>query len=354
MVEFHSKACQHCGVYGVPADMVCKVCSIHAHEQCLQFVDGTCPMCYNGLNSNVFTCSLCLCDDPISANTRVDSTDRMSKCVICFGVTWSYSKKSVQELVLEGYTEIRETGIKVGTSHNPTTLPFKGSKKMVCVDGDQLSLTSDPLVVHSWCAICLFQKTPDYEAEWKDFILNKIQNPTQVFFGLTNNPHPDLRSTVGTHTCIFCGKGEGWMTFCLYHMSKSQGCDLCRDGHVLPMKLKTSKAFHPSCAVWSGMQRISRQEGFGMLCTRNKDWRANHMRPLKSWLGYPSGINEFLIGTMTPTDLIPEGSLKGERYPNRLRNKRGLDLPPILSPPSHQNALHESLMTSFANAGPRM
>ena len=78
------------------------------------------------------------------------------------------------------------------------------------------------------------------------------------------------RATFQTHRCVFCGEEQGWVTFCFYHMSKKAGCTVCRAGSSLPERLLTFHAFHPSCAVWHGMQRIMRKEGCGMLCFRTR------------------------------------------------------------------------------------
>jgi hypothetical protein len=322
IVEWHTKTCHHCGVYGIPANNHCKECNISAHDQCITFNDGLCDMCQLNV-SQMTPCILCGQSDPV--NLRDDSTDRLLKKVVCFGRTWTNATNDSydieqshvqQRLEAQGYIFVNGV-FEEHVIYDPRTLPHAGKDKMFArsKNGDTF-IVSDPLVVHTWCALCLFQVSPSLEHEWKDTILNELRSPTKLPFGSSMNP--TKRATFQTHKCVFCNEQEGWTTFCFYHMSKKAGCTVCRDGPDLPARWKTLHAFHPSCAVWYGMQRIMRKEGCGMLCFRNKVFRAQHMRRLEPWLEFPSGINECLPGILEleGTDLIPEDGVtfKGDRF----------------------------------------
>ena len=230
-------------------------------------------MCYHGVPEST-CCMLCKVDDHCTTASRADATDRLAKCVICFGHTWTRSDQTASQLVTEGgYTLV--DGV--------CTLPYKG-----VVDMFTHTLVSDPVVVHSWCAQCVAQ-VPSTSNTWSNAVLDQLDAPT----------------TSGRGTCIFCGEGQGWKTRCLLQTSSAGRCKLCG----------VTSWFHPSCAVWAGMQRTCRVEGYGMLCAsaKTKKWRDALFPGLSTYLDYASGINWFVNGS---TPLVPPAGtrLKGERY----------------------------------------
>ena len=190
--------------------------------------------------------------------------------------------------------------------YDPLTFPDKGMRRMCAFSDDGDLLTSDVLVVHTWCAICLLQVSSRTIDEWRDRILKELLVPSRVPYGIHTMPQECC--TFDTHPCVFCGDKGGWTTFCFYHLSKKAGCRLCRSGTDVPARLVTKHSFHPSCAVWAGMQRLSRKEGFGMLCAQNKTFRSQHCPHLKEWLDFVPGINEFLPGhnKVSAFSLVPE------------------------------------------------
>lgn len=312
VVEWHSKACQHCGVYGIPADSTCKRCQISTHSQCLEFREGLCDMCYEDVDEDI---QCCLCQQPDNWD-RPDSTDRLTKRVVCFGRTWTEVQYAIEDLASQGYIPVViDERIEENTLFDVDKLPMTGTRKMVTTQDGKV-FTSDPLVAHTWCAACLFHISPSLPNEWRLRILCALHTSVTLVCGLSMNPPVEERSTFETHECVFCHSKKGWTTFCFYHLAKNAGCPVCRQGPQLPAKLKTNHAFHPSCAVRWGMQRICRAEGIGMLCFVCKHFKAMHFKHLKPWLDFPSGINEFLPGQLDSFSLIPEEgtAFKGERY----------------------------------------
>lgn len=322
VVEWHTDTCQHCGAYATPADRRCTQCQVQTHSQCIPTnEDGRCDMCTHQLDEATALCALCERVDP--PLVRPDSTDRLVKQVVCFGRTWTHPGvmnllEDEAHLQQEGYLFLEEY-IDETKTYDPRVFPGEGGHKMCARSScgpDGRLVVSEPTVVHTWCAICLFQVSPSLRGEWKDTLLDNLRHPRQIPFGTAKNL--DRSATWRTHACVFCNSREGWTTFCLYHLTMKAGCVGCRDGPALPCRMKSSHAFHPSCAVWAGMQRIIRSEGCGMLCSRNKDFRAARMRHLKPWLDFPSGINEMLPGALDvePHRLVPEKGVgfKGARF----------------------------------------
>ena len=288
VVEWHPDACQHCGVYAEPAESTCRMCGIRVHSRCVTFWGGQCDICRHNVD-NETRCALCEQED--DDECWKDATDRLVKVGIGWGRTWRDESGKIRRRV-----------------HDIRCLSSRGSTPMT--DG---KLTADPLVVHTWCGMCLFQVSPLCPEEWRETILEAIVMPKCIEVGQPNNSM-DYCATFETHRCIFCHKKVGWATFCCYHLSHAQGCDLCRDGHVGTTRTISSNAFHPSCAVRFGMQRFSRKGFFGMLCARHKHHRAAGMLHLRPWLGYPSGINKEVV--VTASQLTPPSGiqLKGQRY----------------------------------------
>lgn len=315
IVEWHPDACQHCGFYGVPADSKCSACGIRTHAECVPFAGGLCDACLHAVEA---PCALCGREDPSCG--RDDATDRMVKKVVYFGRTWTVgTPDGTYELVedLHG-VDLQDFFFM------PQDLPHRGARKMAVCVGDATYL-SDPVVVHTWCALSLLQLSPRTGDEWVDGVAAALRHPP-ARHGRAAAGDVAGGATCGTHECVFCGEADGWTTACLYHLSHRAGCRICRDGERAPDKLATSRHFHPSCAVWAGMQRMSRREGFGAVCFGNNRFRANNGRDdvLRDAYRHPSGIHYLLSQAATPQSMsIPEGvTFKGSRYPIRRGRKR--------------------------------
>jgi len=256
-------------------------------------------MCFYGVPEST-CCALCMVEEerPPTCD-RTDATDRLSKCVICFGYTWTWSDATASDLV---HQSEQSEGGGCALVDQACTLPYRG-----VVDMGTHALVSDPVVVHSWCAQCVTQ-LPTSSSAWSDAILDAldVQDASAAAAGSSTS------SDTSRPTCIFCGAAEGWMTRCLLQTAASGGaCKLCG----------TSSFFHPSCGVWAGMQRTCRVEGYGLLCVGSKKWRNVLFPGLSTYLDYASGINWFVNGSASL--LPPAGTkLKGERYESR---KMGTD-----------------------------
>ena len=321
VVEWHSLACQHCGDHSVAADKSCVACSISVHGTCVAFgrrSGGRCDVCvHEQLASSSSTCCLCKVPDPVI--DRADSTDRLSKVVLCYGRTWQRRERptEVDSLGASGYTRIVDDRIRPSPAvHDVSTLWEQGRVPMLVVDpeDDDAVLVSDPVVAHSWCVQCLFQ----VQVQSTQVALDELDAPTRLegvpssVLSLASRNVGRRHSAVATfetHACVFCGQRTGWTTFCFAHVASERGCELCTNAEG-----SATHAFHPSCAVYAGMQRTARLEGYGMLCAASSKWRDALFVGLESFLGYMSGVNWFVTGpasSMVP----PCGTrLKGERY----------------------------------------
>ena len=192
-------------------------------------------------------------------------------------------------------------------------LPFRGQRPMkVGIEGVGV-FESLPMVVHSWCVSCLFQISV-LDDDWKERLLTSMFLCPTLQFGTFDQP-----VSRGGVSCQFCGKDNGWLTFCMYHNIHRAGCDRCRDSTD---RSRTYHAFHPSCAVRHGMQRMVRKGKRGMFCARHKDWRARGLKSMKPWLGFLSGFNYDIVNLdcMVPSNFAIDTSVpsKGESYGNSM------------------------------------
>ena len=314
VVERHPNACQHCGFYGIPADVTCSQCGIRAHAQCLDFLDGKCGMCHAGEDEHVATCALCLRDDP--RDGVEDATDRLTKQVAYYGRSWSLSENDEAQLREQGYDVLEEGSVCIDQGAvRRRNLPRGGIRRMA-IWHDGSYHTSDPVVVHTWCALALFQVSPR-EAKWADHIALRLETPLRlrnVGYSGRGKGDGSVPATCDTLECLFCGQKEGWTTYCLYHQMIPSGCPTCRSAPAGVGKRCTSLFFHPSCAVRHGMQRFGRGTRFGMICQAPRQWRARRLVHCKMWMGFPSGINEFLRGYADVTEeamRVPDVPCKG-------------------------------------------
>ena len=262
------------------------------------------------------TCFLCKQADPECANAT--STDRMALRIVYHGHTWKVKETERSSKILP-----EDSWVASELKRNPERtfavdeLPFEGKCRMeVSLDG--VAFVSVPMVVHSWCVSCLFQINPALEHDWIERLLHRMFTCPTLSFGTRKDS-----VTRGGVACQFCGSNDGWLTFCMYHNNFRAGCDRCRDPYE---PSQTYHAFHPSCAVRWGMQRIVRNGQSGMLCARHKDWRARNLKPMKLWMGFLSGINSDLVD---PTHLLPshfaeglDAPQKGEKYGTSMLPKK--------------------------------
>lgn len=317
VLERHPRACQHCGFAGFSADARCGTCGVQVHSACLTLADGTCDECRHDVHTSV--CQLCLCDDPPTTGVAGE-TDRLTKTVVYHGRWWKRADRPP-----DGYRRVVERLNKqVSAVFRPEELPFDGKHPMaVCVEGTWY--VSIPLVVHTWCAQCLFQVSPVDDEAWTTTIVDRMESPVRLSCATFDIAQQLGRATFETHPCVFCDAQEGWTTFCLYHLTKQAGCVRCGDRHE---QTTCHRAFHPSCAVRAGMQRILRwKEGFGMLCYHNKNFRGQHFPPpLRKNLDWCSGINERLCSPpfagCVLHDVPSDAPNKGRKHREAVGEKR--------------------------------
>lgn len=376
VVEWHPRACQHCGDHSVAANDKCVSCSISVHTSCVSFIsqrgqvaahqNDMCDMCVHEMSTPLSvrttttttstTCALCLTPDPDV--TRPDSTDRLVKKILCYGRTWRrVPHNDIEALSVHGYYRIYDESIEDAPAvHDVSTLWEHGSRPMFVVKSSGCILVSDPLVVHSWCMQCLFQVRVDDRSSTQATlvfsipastarVIEELDNPTRLVsvrrsilsvssrarrmkcmqgnarFASQQQQRGREReqgamsssairvATFETHECVFCHKQTGWTTFCMAHMASERGCAVCTDADA-----SATHAFHPSCAVFAGMQRASRIEGYGMVCAANSEWRNAIFSGIGDFLAYMSGLNWFVTGEAS--SIVPDvgTALKGSRY----------------------------------------
>ena len=288
----------------------------------------------------------CLCNVPDPAVTRSDSTDRLVKTVLCYGRTWRRTLDvNVDVLVANGYALVDDERVRpTPVVHDLVHMWEQGSVPMVVVEADGAVLVSEPVVVHSWCMQSLFQVQVRSSLSRTSLtsmpastqlVIAELDNPTKLVSIRAGAlrvvrscapppPQENLRgggggggggrkapvATFETHTCVFCGKRTGWTTSCFVHLASERGCEVCTNA----ADASAAHAFHPSCAVFAGMQRVSRIEGYGMICSASAKWRDSLFGGLESFMGYMSGVNWFVTGEAS--SLVPEAgtALKGERF----------------------------------------
>jgi len=78
---------------------------------------------------------------------------------------------------------------------------------------------STPMVVHSWCVSCLFQISV-LDDDWKERLLALMFSCPKLQFGTR-----EQSVSRGGVSCQFCGKDNGWLTFCMYHNTHRAGLD---------------------------------------------------------------------------------------------------------------------------------
>lgn len=319
VVESHPFQCAHCGFHGSKHVNSCRSCGVQTHVQCLAM--ETCQMCETKVEG---VCQLCLVADPaVSSST---STDRLSKCITHYGREWVEWDDGNEEDFLP---HVDWDVVQPLTRVPAASLPDGGRRRMQTTSPDGRRYVSLPHVVHTWCAHSLFGCV---DGDWEN-LHACLDRPPKHVYGMAGE-WPKGRATHETHACVFCGSCQGWLTFCAFHLSQKAGCSRCRASHDdVPEKKRASHAFHPSCAVWAGMQRVLRpvrvpgRQGVhnlvGMVCFRNKDWRSLQLEHLKMWLDSLSGFNSFLDGYRETRgeDVDAHGPFKGERY-SRKRKER--------------------------------
>lgn len=313
VVQSHPHACQHCGFYGIPADVTCTKCGVRAHSQCLEFREGLCGLCSAGEDEHATQCALCQRDDP--RTDRQDATDRLTKQVAYYGRHWTRSSDDEALLRAAGYEVLDPESVCIDRGPVRRRHLKQGGACKMAIRHDGAMWTSDPVVVHTWCALCLFQISPrEGDEAWADHIAMRLETPLRLEVGHSGRDlHDDRdvfhhRATCNTHACLFCDDDKGWTTYCVYHQFIPSGCPTCRTDTKGVGKRRTSLFFHPSCAVRHGMQRFGRGGRFGMLCqTLQRQWRSKRLARCKTWLGFPSGINEHLKGfeDVTEDALMP-------------------------------------------------
>ena len=323
VLEEHPNMCHHCGFYAVPVTHRCERCGIQYHEGCGPSLapDGLCDMCQGGGRAKFPSCYLCDVPDPAA---RVCGTDRLNLRLVYHGMHWRPAT-SDESAELDGDTVRLPSGCAVasrlrargGSMFHFKELPHEGRHRMSVEVQGVGTFVSVPFVVHSWCAACLFdvdcsQDVDDYgnECDWRTRLVQKMFSCGSSPVGTMEQP-----VTRGGAACQFCGSDSGWLTYCSYHLSHKAGCTRCRADRDPTVSMH---AFHPSCAVRFGMQRMVRQGRHGMFCARNKKWRGQKLQSLKYWLGMTSGINHDLLNLdrLIPSNLtdVPACDRKGSRY----------------------------------------
>ena len=253
--------CHHCGFHGTVPEHVCVDCGIQTHAGCPYQMPMCaddkmrCDMCVHDIHDAV--CALCL--QPDKECQDVDGTDRLSKTLIHYGRTWSRVKDGyVPDGIADDHLVLKAEGAGCDvvarlaqdphSTFRPEELPQQGKMKMYAAVGETY-LTSDPLVIHSWCQ----------SAMQIDNVPDALDTPTTIpsYDPKTydkDNIFKQPKATWETHACKFCDKKEGFTVFCFYHVTHLAGCRKC--GGDKPT------AFHPSCGVWHGLQRYTcKQDG---------------------------------------------------------------------------------------------
>ena len=307
VVQHHADMCHHCGFHAVPVKFRCATCGIQWHGPC---GPATCEACDMGGEGGLPNCHLCEMEDP--AYQCETATDRLAKRIVYHGYQWRAAASPISSHVeLHPDSPVaRALQRDPGRRFDMDELPGRGTNPMrVAVNGVGV-LESVPLVVHSWCVACLFQISPAVERNWKERLLRSMSSCPTLEYGTR-----EASVTKGGVRCQFCGDDRGWLTFCVYHSTHAAGCDRCRDSSD---RTRTFHAFHPSCAVRWGMQRIVRDGVHGMVCARQTHWCAKDMQGLKHWLGHASGINTDIVhaSCVLPSNLSapPDTPFKGNEY----------------------------------------
>ena len=327
----HPNTCHHCGFYPVPVDRRCVECGIQYHAACgpPMSARGRCEICEGGGRRKFPSCFLC--DVPCDVDAPATSTDRLSLRIVYHGLCWRRARTDrvpADVLVLgSDSTVARRLGADAAARFLPDELPEGGERRMrVAVEGVG-AFVSVPLVVHSWCALCLFDVDCSGEtAEWREALLTRMFSCGSLPYGTAVAP-----TTWGGAPCQFCGSDKGWLTFCFYHLEHAAGCDQCRDPDDETL---SRHAFHPSCAVRYGMQRLVRDGAAGMVCGRNRSWHARRMPGLRPWIGLPSGINDDLVD---PRRLLPCNFTDGAEAAGRKGSLYGESMIPM----RHRAAPHK-------------
>lgn len=298
VVESHENMCHHCGFHAVPITHRCATCGIQCHAECGVEVCETC---------DAGTCYLCEQEDDISLPPT--STDRLAKRLVFHGLHWQ-PRTTDGPLTQDAFVAAELARDPTRLFH-PSELP-EGGREPMAVEVEGLGvMESVPMVVHSWCAASLFQVDPVADPHWRTTLLDRMFSCPSASFGTTESP-----VTRGGAPCQFCQGNAGWLTFCMHHLTSPAGCDRCRDRDD---PTRSFHAFHPSCAVRHGMQRLTRRGRCGMFCSRHKQWRSRQeLRHLRMWLGVPSGINHDLVNgsRLLPSNITEgtDGLRKGRVY----------------------------------------
>lgn len=315
VLQSHPNMCHHCGFHAVPVSNVCVLCGIQYHHGCGPCLPdgGRCDMCEGGGRDRFPDCFLC--ETPCAMWACTTSTDRLNVRLVYHGMQWRRARAS--DPVASDVIDLSpDSWVGVQLRRNPRRrflpreLPERGRRRMRVVIEGQGALESVPMVVHSWCAHCLFdvdcidegdegsdggqERGSEALSGWRETLLRRMYSCGSRDYGTASFP-----VTRGGVRCQFCGSDAGWLTFCSYHLTVEAGCDLCRDSTCLEV---SRHAFHPSCAVRYGMQRMIRSGHGGMFCARNRVWRAQRLNHLNMWLGMASGINHDLVN---PSRLLP-------------------------------------------------
>lgn len=318
VVESHPHVCHHCGFFGVPADRTCTTCGIMVHRQCVPWThDDVCDACTD-VHVRDGICELCL--QPDDPTLPVHSVDRFCKKLVYHGRTFERQEETQVERTTQDETMSRlerRLSLDPTSVFRPWELP-NGGKHPLTVTVDGVVYASKAMIVHSWCATCLF-KTNFHADDWQEELVARLDS-CPVLPWLHCAKPLDAVTLADPLQCGFCGSSQGVLGACMFHTNMKHGCKFCADDKH--KRDTTTFAFHPSCAVVHGMQRIVRVGDIGMLCALHKDWRAIHKRSLKPWLGYQSGIHEELVGFQTVTaasltDGVEERPKKGRRYDSR-------------------------------------
>lgn len=320
VLEKHKNMCHHCGFFALPVTQRCSQCGIQYHDQCGPCMSPTslCEVCAAVGQETVTRCYLCDASD--DATLEATATDRLSLRIVYHGLHWRLA--SPDAAVPTGVINLApSSSVALALKNDPhrmfhfSELPREGTHPMR-VNVEHVGVfESVPLVVHSWCATCLFGVHPLHD-NWKWQLLDSMFSCGTLAYGTMQAP-----VTRGGAECQFCHSSRGWLTFCHYHLTHAAGCDRCRDADDVTI---TRHAFHPSCAVRHGMQRMVKKQRAGMFCARQKHWRSYGLVPVKAWLGMLSGINHDLenVAGVLPASFINDEVLetprKGSRYGNSM------------------------------------
>jgi hypothetical protein len=275
---------------------------------CLNMNNGVCDLCTWDLVEQDSTCALCHGVD--GEHKSSSDPDRMGKMIAFFGRTWEELEVTDEENDLRGHLRVTlPRSPMVNPVFDWDELPDEKLRRrpMYSVEADGTIFVSKATVVHAWCAMCVTQLSPADE-NWTSTLSPMVFPSHETVHSETHG-----KFNVGTmtpcfngHSCSFCNKKDGYVVYCLFHMSagkrRGKGCNK-------RMCSKDDGFFHPSCATLSGkMQRRVRFKGstinYGMACKGNPKFmsetisqgKTNQKRKAnEQWARSVLGINDLML-----------------------------------------------------------